>query len=71
MIRKEGVAVELYPDPEVKLDKQLKYANKKNLPYVLILGPEEVKNNVIKLKDMKTGEQTTETIESVIKKLCS
>lgn len=68
-IREGGVPVELYPDPEVRLDKQLKYANKKNLPFVLILGPEEVKTNTVKLKDMKTGEQTTLTVQELINQL--
>lgn len=71
VIRKNGIPVELYPDPGIKLEKQLKYANKKNLPYVLILGPEEEKNNTIKLKNMKTGEQKVMTCNDVIKVLKS
>ena len=67
-LRQKGLRVEVFPEI-VKLDKQLKYANKKGIQNVLILGPEEVKSNTVKLKDMKTGEQTTETIENVIKKL--
>ena len=67
ILRKNGVTIEVFPAIE-KLDKQLKYANKKNLPFVVILGPDEVKSNTVKLKNMKTGEQTTETIERVIKK---
>jgi histidyl-tRNA synthetase len=69
-LRKNNINVELYLDDEAKLDKQLKYANKKNIPYVIIIGPEEARKNVVKLKDMKTGEQTELTIEQVIKKLC-
>jgi histidyl-tRNA synthetase len=70
-LRKNNVSTILYPVPTEKLDKQLKYANKKNIPYVIIIGPEEVGKNVIKLKDMKTGEQEELTVEEAIKKLCS
>jgi histidyl-tRNA synthetase len=69
-LRQNNISTILYPVINEKLDKQLKYANKKNIPYVMIIGPEEVKNKVVKLKDMKTGEQETLTIEEVIKKLC-
>jgi len=56
LLRNNKIKTEVYPSLE-KLDKQLKYANKKNVPYVIILGPDEVKNNQVVLKDMKTGEQ--------------
>lgn len=71
LLRKNKINTDLYSDPNLKLDKQLKYANKKNIPYVVIIGPEEVKNNVVKLKDMKTGEQKELTLEEVIKQLSS
>jgi histidyl-tRNA synthetase len=70
LLRNNNINTDLYSDPNIRLDKQLKYANKKNIPYVIIAGPEEAKNNVVKLKDMKTGEQEELTIEEVIKKLC-
>jgi histidyl-tRNA synthetase len=56
-LRKQGIPAELYLDPDRKLDAQLKYANKKAIPFVIIIGPDEVANNTIKLKNMKTGEQ--------------
>ncbi|OGG27004.1 histidine--tRNA ligase [Candidatus Gottesmanbacteria bacterium RIFCSPLOWO2_01_FULL_39_12b] len=58
-LRENGVNCDLYPDPNDKLDKQLKYANKKNIPYVVIIGPDEVKNNKITIKNMKVKEQST------------
>ena len=67
-LRQKGVHIEVFPGM-VKLDKQLKYANKKGIQNVLILGPEEVKNKTVKLKDMKTGEQTTLTMQSLINQL--
>src|SRR3989339_384154 len=65
-IRRNNISVELYPDAQIRLDKQLKYANKKGIRYVVIAGPEEIKLNVVKLKDMKTGEQKTVRLENII-----
>lgn len=69
ILRKNNISVELYPDPSIKLEKQFKYANKKNIPFVVIQGPDEVKNGAIKLKNMQTGEQTVLTTEELIFKL--
>jgi histidyl-tRNA synthetase len=56
MIRRYGINSELYPDP-VKLKKQMSYADAKKIPYVIIAGEEEIKNNEVTIKVMKTGEQ--------------
>lgn len=56
-LREAGINTDLYPDPEAKLDKQLKYADRKGIPYVVIIGPEEVKNKTATLKNMSTGKQ--------------
>lgn len=56
-LRKAGINTELYPDPEVKLDKQIKYADKKGIPYVIILGPDEVSKLTATVKNMANGEQ--------------
>lgn len=69
MLRENGVNTDLYSDPTNKLDKQLKYANKKSIPYVVIAGPEEVKKNTAKLKNMKTGEQQEVKVEELKLKL--
>jgi len=71
ILRNKDIAVELYPDPAVKLDKQLKYANRKGIPFVIIIGPEEVEKNLVKLKNMKTGEQNTLTSDQTLKFLIS
>ena len=55
-LQKNKINSEIYPEI-TKLDKQLKYADKKGIPYVVIIGPDEIKKNVVKLKNMKTGEQ--------------
>ena len=69
-LRKKTVAVDVYPTID-KLEKQLKYADKKEIPYVIIQGPDEVAKNVVQLKDMKNRTSETMTIEEAIKKLKS
>lgn len=55
-IRGRGLAVELYSDA-VKLKKQLSYADAKNIPYVLLVGQQEVESGRLTLKNMESGEQ--------------
>ena len=57
-LRKEGVPAEIYPDAK-KLDKQMKYANKRMIPFVGIMGEQELSDQSIALKNMNTGEQTS------------
>jgi histidyl-tRNA synthetase len=56
-LRNEGIKAELYPDNNKKLNKQFDYADKKKIPFVCIVGSEEMKNNIFKLKNMQSGEQ--------------
>jgi histidyl-tRNA synthetase len=56
LIREKGVAAEIYPDQK-KIDKQLDYANQKNIPYAIIIGSEELATGVYGLKDLRTGVQ--------------
>jgi histidyl-tRNA synthetase len=64
-IRKEDIAAEIYPS-SVKLDKQMKYANAKKIPFVAFVGEEELKNNTLQLKNMRTGEQYERSIKEAI-----
>ncbi|HLD24324.1 MAG TPA: histidine--tRNA ligase [Patescibacteria group bacterium] len=64
-LRENGIATDLYPTTD-KLEKQLKYADKNEIPYVIIQGPEEVSKDTVKLKNMKTKEQKEVTIEVLI-----
>lgn len=57
-LREQGKNVILYPDEHTKLEKQLKYANKKGIKTVCIIGPEEAEKGKLKMKNMKTGAQT-------------
>ena len=54
--RAAGVKVEVYPDA-AKLDRQLKYADGKNIPFVAILGPDEAAVNKVMLKDLRSKTQ--------------
>jgi histidyl-tRNA synthetase len=56
-IRKHGIAAELYPD-FAKIKKQLDYANKKQIPFAVIIGEEERKLNKLALKNLESGEQS-------------
>lgn len=60
-LRDENIACEIYPDENEPFPKQLKYADKKGIPYVLIVGPKEIKENKVTIKNLKTGEQKTIT----------
>lgn len=68
-IRQANIKTEVYPDFTNKIGKQFKYADKKNIPYALIIGEEEANKNQVSLKDMKTGEQEMLGVDEVIKKL--
>lgn len=67
-LRKENIAVELYA-AAVKLKKQMSYADGKRIPYVLLVGEEEVSSGQLSLKDMESGEQVKVTENELIQKL--
>lgn len=68
-LRSNNINCELYLDENAKLEKQLKYADQKQIPYVLVIGPEEAEKDVINLKDMKTREQKTLSINDASEEL--
>ncbi|MBP9670312.1 histidine--tRNA ligase [Candidatus Woesebacteria bacterium] len=65
-LRDAGINTELYPSPDDKLDKQFKYADKKTIPYAIVIGEEEVKNNTVTLKNMVERSQQTLSIDEVL-----
>ncbi|WP_207533712.1 histidine--tRNA ligase [Desertivirga arenae] len=67
-LRAEGIAAELYPS-SAKLKKQMGYADGKNIPYVILIGSDEIQSGELSLKDMKSGEQQKLRIEEIIKKV--
>jgi histidyl-tRNA synthetase len=68
-LRDAGIATEIYLSETVPLDKQLKYANQKAIPYVVIIGEDEVKEKKVTLKNLATRDQQRLTLQSVIQKL--
>ena len=55
-LRQHGIAVEVYPEP-TKMKKQMGYADAKQIPYVAIVGGDEMAQQKVMLKEMSTGEQ--------------
>ncbi len=70
LFRKNNIKVDLYSD-NGKLKKQLQYANNNNIPYVIIIGEEEIKSNLFTLKNMKDGSQKKLSIENILSKISS
>lgn len=68
-LRLNKLATELYLDDDAKMEKQLKYADQKQIPYVIIIGPEEAENNTLTLKTMLTRQQQTLSFEELLTKL--
>lgn len=61
-LRQEGVKAELFPDAAIsgkQKKKQMNYANRRNIPFVVLVGDEELKSEVFTLKNMESGEQNT------------
>jgi histidyl-tRNA synthetase len=69
-LRSNGISSELYPD-SVKMKKQLGYADKNNIPLVIIAGAQEIENDSISIKDMKLGVQQNCTENDLIKTISS
>jgi histidyl-tRNA synthetase len=66
--RKAGIASEIYPE-NTKLKKQLDYANRKNIPFVVFIGKDEMKSGMLTLKNMVTGDQESFEIAGFVEKM--
>ncbi|MBP7118842.1 histidine--tRNA ligase [Candidatus Woesebacteria bacterium] len=64
-LRARGINTELYPT-NAKLEKQLKYADRKKLQFVIIIGEEEVANGKVVVKNLVSGEQSTVSLEEAV-----
>lgn len=64
-LRAAGIRAELYPDA-AKMRKQMDYANKKGVPYVILLGEEEIKEEKLTLKNMHTGSQEKLSLQEAL-----
>lgn len=64
-VRAAGIRAEIYPDA-AKMKKQMSYANAKNIPFVAIVGENELADNKVNVKNMLTGEQQLVTVEELL-----
>ena len=67
-VRTEGIRAEIFPDSS-KMKKQMSYANAKNIPFVALVGENEMNENKVTLKNMETGEQNLVSAEELIQTL--
>ena len=68
-VRKAGIRAEIYPEAGAKMKKQMGYANQKQIPYVAVIGGDEMANGEVALKNMITGEQTKVKCENLVSQL--
>ena len=66
-LRKEGINTEVYLNDK-KLKTKFKYADKLKIPYVVVIGEDEINTNTVKIKNMNTGDETS--VELDAKKIC-
>jgi histidyl-tRNA synthetase len=64
-LRNANVATELYPD-KAKMEKQMKYANAKGIPYVVVIGDNEMQSGKLAVKDMRSGTQEEKTFAELL-----
>lgn len=67
-LRSNGIAAEIYPE-SAKMKKQMEYANKRSIPFVAIVGENEIQNGAVSLKNMITGEQKVVAVDEIIAQL--
>lgn len=69
-LRAAGISAELYP-AGAKIKKQMDYANNKHIPYVILIGSDEMQSGHLALKDMATGEQHKLTVREIMAKFAA
>lgn len=65
-LRNAGIRAEVYPEAGAKMKKQMGYANAKQIPYVVVIGGDEMASGVVSLKNMVTGEQIKVKSDEII-----
>jgi histidyl-tRNA synthetase len=70
VLREKGLSVEVYPEP-TKMKKQMGYADTKQIPFVAIVGGDEMAQNKVMLKNMASGEQKLVTIDQLLAEINS
>jgi histidyl-tRNA synthetase len=68
-LRKLGKTVHSYMEPNTKLDKQLKYADKRGVDKVIIVGESELESKSLTIKDMSTGNQETKSFDAFLNEI--
>jgi len=68
VLRKAGIPSEIYPE-SAKLKKQMEYANRKKIPFVILTGLNEMESGLLTFKNMQTGEQKSCTADEIQKTL--
>lgn len=68
-LRNSGINSEIYPDASAKMKKQMSYADAKKIPYVVLIGTEEMQTGKLTLKNMQSGEQEKVSLEELINKM--
>ena len=63
-LRKKGISTELYLNDK-KLKAKMKYADKLEIPYVIVVGEDEINSGIVKIKNMKTGEEKETSIQNI------
>ena len=63
-LREKGISAEIYPS-SAKLKKQMAYADDKNIPFVILIGSDEMETGLLSIKNMKSGEQQKLTAEEI------
>lgn len=66
LLKKQDISVEIYLDPNAKLEKQLKYADQKGIPYVVIIGPDEAEKGLVTVKNLQSKTQVTVPAENIV-----
>ena len=67
-VRNAGISAEIYPDAG-KMKKQMEYANRRNIPYVVIIGSNEIAEGRATVKDMRSGEQSSVPLDNIAQAL--
>lgn len=68
-LRRKGLSTEIYPEIGAKIEKQLKYADRKGLSYAVIIGPAEAAKKLVILKNLQTKSQETLPFDTLVTKL--
>ena len=63
-LRKKGISTEVYLNDK-KLKAKIKYADKLEIPYVIVVGEDEINSGIVKIKNMKTGEEKETSIQNI------